>query len=232
MMKKTTDTHQKIVETLRGKSCLKQDIFALTKEVFSSFKSNLSNFTERLQNEVCVHDSRIKIDFKDQGDYACEVTIAGDVLVFVMHTNVFLFESSHEMWNTSYLKKDKNRGYCGVIHFYNFLSDSVRQQRVNDVGYLIGRLFVNKDRHFFIQGKHPLSLLFNDFVNAKLTEQRIQEIIESAVLYTLDFDLFVPPYQEIQQVTVQEMQEIGKSMFITTGKRVGYKFQTESDNFE
>jgi hypothetical protein len=225
-------THKKVVQTLKSKSCLKQDIFSLTKDVFASFKQNLSLYAEALRKEVCVKDDRIKIEFKDSGEYACELAIAGDILVFVMHTNVFQFESSHDLWQTSYLKKDVNRGYCGTIHMYNFLADSFRYQRMNDIGYMIGRLFVNKDRHFFVQGKRPLGLLFNDFMNSKLTDEKVQEVIEAAVLYTLDFDLYTPPFQDIQLATVQEMQEIGKSMFITTGKRVGYKFQTDNDDFE
>lgn len=231
MMKKS-ETHKKVIATLKSKSCLKQDIFSLTKEVFASFKKHLSDYIDQLQKEVCKHDSRIIVEYKDQGEYACEVTIAGDLLVFAMHTNVFQFESSHELWKTSYLKEDSNRGYSGTIHMYNFLADSFRQNRTNDVGYLIGRIFVNKDRHFFVQGKRPLGLLFNDFVNAEIDDKQIRAIIEAAVLYTLDFDLYTPPYQSIQQVTVQEMQEIGKSQFIKTGKRVGYKFQADNDNFE
>ena len=44
--------------------------------------------------------------------------------------------------NTSYVKEDKNRSYCGVIHLYNFLADSFKYNRLNDVGYLIGRVFI------------------------------------------------------------------------------------------
>ncbi len=225
-------THQKIISTLKSKSCLKQDVYSLTKEVFGQFKSRLKLYCDLLESEVCPIDARIRIEYKEQGDYVCEATIAGDLLVFVMHTNVSQFDGDHAVWNTSYMKEDENRGYCGTIHIYNFLADSFRHNRASDVGYLIGRVYVNKDQHFFVQGKRPLSLFFNDFVNDILTVERIQDVIEVAILYTLDFDLYSPPYHEVQQVTVQEMKLINQSTFFKTGKRVGYKFQSDIEEFD
>lgn len=227
-----SSTHKKIVETLKGKSCLKQDVYGLTKEIFAHFKARLSLYCDTLEGDVCTIDERIRISYTERGDYVCEATIAGDLLVFVMHTNVSQFDGDHGVWNTSYMKEDENRGYCGTIHIYNFLADSFRHNRTSDIGYLIGRLFVNKDLHFFVQGKRPMSLLFNDFVNDVLTVERIQDVIEASILYTLDFDLYSPPYQEVQQVTVQEMKLINQSTFFKTGKRVGYKFQSDVDDFE
>lgn len=221
--------HDKIVSTLKGKSCLKQDVYQLTKEAFATFKTQIADYCELLKSAVCKVDDRIRIEYAEKGDYACQVTIAGDILVFVMHTNVSQFDEQHRVWNTSYMKADENRGYCGTLHMYNFLADSFRHNRVNDRGYLIGRLFVNKEKHFFVQGKGMLGLLFNDFVNDVLTEERILEVIKASIQYTLDFDLYSPPYRQIQQTTVQEMILINQSTFLHTGKRVGYKFHSEMD---
>ncbi len=211
---------------------MKQDVFVLTKDIFAQIKERLENYSQVLDENLCAVDNRVRIKYEELGDYVCQTTIAGDLLVFVMNTNVSQFEGDHSAWNTSYLKEDENRGYCGSIYIYNFLADSFRHNRTNDVGYLIGRLFVNKERHFFIQGKRPLSLQFNDFINDELTAQRIQDVIEVAILYTLDFDLYSPPYHEVQQVTVREMKLINQSTFFSTGKRVGYRFQSDMDDFD
>lgn len=225
-------THDKIIATLRSKSCLKQDVYALTKDVFAQFKARLEMYSEALDQNLCAVDNRVRIRYEERGDYVCQTTIAGDLLVFVMHTNVSQFEGDHSAWNTSYLRENENRGYCGSIYIYNFLADSFRHNRTNDVGYLIGRLFVNRERHFFVQGKRPMSLQFNDFINDVLTVERIQDVIEAAILYTLEFDLYSPPYHEVQQVTVSEMKVINQSTFFKTGKRVGYKFQADIDDFD
>ena len=55
-----------------------------------------------------------------------------------------------------------------MINIYNFLADSFKYNRLNDVGYLVGRVFLNKDLHYFVEGKRQLGFLYNDFVNDKL----------------------------------------------------------------
>ena len=38
-------------------------------------------------------DQRVEFYYKNKGDLQAEIKVAGDVLVFQMHTNVFQFES-------------------------------------------------------------------------------------------------------------------------------------------
>ena len=58
----------------------------------------------------------------------------------------------------------------------------------------------------------------------------MRSIVESAILYTIDFDLLVPPYDAVNQITVnQKIQQSGNSAF-KTGKRLGFTFEADSDN--
>ncbi|MEZ4739038.1 MAG: hypothetical protein R2818_06690 [Flavobacteriales bacterium] len=40
---------------------------------------------------------------------ACELKVAGDVVIFQMHTNVFRLDQSHSYWKGSYLEEDELR---------------------------------------------------------------------------------------------------------------------------
>jgi hypothetical protein len=62
-----------------------------------------------------------------------------------------------------------------------------------------------------------------------MTKKMALEIIESAVLYTINFDLLTPPYNNIKEVTVQEFRAALDPMQIKTGKRLGFKFQADTD---
>ena len=45
------------------------------------------------------------------------------------------------------------RSFCGVINIYNFLSQTLlKYNRLNDAGFLIASVFINKDYHFFVEG--------------------------------------------------------------------------------
>jgi hypothetical protein len=144
-----------------------------------------------------------------------------------MHTNVFQFDNTHPLWKSGYFKDNDKNSYVGIINIYNFLSDSIRYQRQWDMGYLIGRVFVNRERHFMVQGKRQLGYLFNDMINSELTKEKIKEVVHSAILYTLDFDLLVPPYENLQEITLEQIQSISQSHSLATGKRLGFRFGLE-----
>ena len=177
-------------------------------------------------------DKDVLVDFIDKSEYEFHIKFGGDILVFFMHTNVFDFEKSHAIWKTSYLKEDELRAYCGMINVYNFLSDSFKYNRLNDVGYLVGRIFLNKDLHYFVEGKRQLGFLYNDFVNEVINNDKIRKIIESSILYSMDFDLLTPHYDTMKVVSVNEVNEVTSAMSIKTGKRLGFKFQADNDFIE
>jgi len=220
-----------ILETLKEKGSLKQNVFRKTTAVFKDFKTEAQNLIGELEVDMKKFDKEISIQFIDKGEYEFHIKFGGDILVFFMHTNVFDFEKSHNIWNSSYVKEDELRSYCGMINVYNFLADSFKYNRVNDLGYLVGRVFVNKDLHYFVEGKRQLSFLYNDFVNEVISKEKIKSIIESTILYTLDFDLLTPPYDNMKEVSVIDVIEVTNAMNIKTGKRLGFKFQADSDLF-
>ena len=119
-----------------------------------------------------------------------------------------------------------------MIYIYNFLADSFKYNRVNDVGYMIARIFVNIDSHYFVEGKRQLGFLYNDFPNKVIDRQAMKSIIESAIIYALDFDLFTPPFDEMQEVSVSQILEASENMRIKTGKRLGFRFQADSDQID
>lgn len=221
-----------ILETLKEKGCLKQKVFKNTIAIFKDFKSEAKTLISELKAEMQDFDKEVSIQFIDKGKYEFHIKFGGDILVFFMHTNVFDFEKSHNIWNSSYLKEDELRAYCGMINVYNFLADSFKYNRVNDLGYLVGRLFVNKDLHYFVEGKRQLGFLYNDFVNEVISKEKIKAIIESTILYSLDFDLLTPPYENMKEVSLIDVIEVTNAMNIKTGKRLGFKFQADNDLIE
>jgi hypothetical protein len=208
---------------------LKQDIFKLTGETFELFKKELKLVAESLHEKVAQFDKRIVVEYHSSSPFSIQIRTAGDLMIFEMHTNVFLFDDSHKVWSLSYVQEDTERAYCGLISIYNFLSDSLKYKRVNDVGYLIGRLFLNKEGHFMVEGKRQMGFLYNHFSTDVLTPDKVREVIESAILYCLNFDLLTPPYDAVQEVTFSQMSENAQVINAVTGKRLGFRFHHDED---
>ncbi|HYH55775.1 MAG TPA: hypothetical protein VD772_04140, partial [Anseongella sp.] len=116
------------------------------------------------------------------------------------------------------------RAYCGVIHVHNFLADSIRYNRINDTGYLVARIFVNKERHFFVEGRGQFSFLYEDFTRNVLSKAVIEGIVELAINHSIEFDLVAPDFEQIQAISLMDKQlEYGNSGY-QTDKQLGYKF--------
>ncbi len=217
-----------IVKLMKEKVALKQTVAERTEEGFVLLKRMLRDLFSDLQGEVKRIGKNIPLEYKDRGDYRVDFTLGDDYLVFQLHTNVFTFEGSHEVWKTSYVRDDASRSCVGKILVYNFLTESMTYNRPNDLGYLIARIFINKENHYFVEGKRQLGFLYNDFSSLEFNEEAVRKLLESAILYSLDFDPFTPPYDQVIQVTVGEIQETEVQAKIATGKRLGFRFQTDS----
>ena len=105
-----------------------------------------------------------------------------------MHSNIFTFNKQHSIWNNNYVKENNLNSYCGIINIYNFLSDSIKYNRQHDLGFLIGRIFVNQEKHFFTDGQGQLGFLFNNLENNIITEENIEKIVNCSIMYALEFD--------------------------------------------
>lgn len=219
------------------KADLKHSVYKQTFQAFRQMKQVIRDTWEHFGTYLSDQESAIIIKCKDRSEYEMEVQFGGDTLIFMMHSNVFQFPSIDEVNESEYIHKDSERSFVGVINIYNFLSDSFKYRRVNDLGYLIGRVFINKEGHYFIQGKKELSQLHNNFARDVITEEKIENIVLQAVLYTLNFELLTPPYKAVKVVSVNDFQSASSNLRMPTGKRLGFAFnettfEEEHDNIE
>ena len=229
MAEENPTERQKLFAELIKKAELKQKVYSNTFESFRLIKKTIDKLTVEYEEYYALHPVKRHVPFESRmrGDYEIEVKFGGDILLFLMHTNIFEFSRSHEVMRTGYIKEDSNRSYCGVINIYNFLSDSFKYNRINDVGYMIGRVFVNKEKHYFIEGKRELGFIYNNFENHVMDSTAAESIIEAAISYTINFDLLTPPYEQMQEVTVSEMKNTLDAISLKTGKRLGFQFQAD-----
>ena len=211
------------------KSELKQNVYQATKDTFELFRKETRELIELFRERCRAEGRQVAFEFTDRGDFEFEVKFAGDILLFMMHTNVFEFSRDHQVMKTPYVREDPRRSYCGVIHIYNFLADSFAYQRDNDLGYMIGRVFINNEKHYFIEGKRELGMLYTNFNTSTVTPESVQGIVESAIEYTTNFDLLTPPYDEVKLVSVGEMRTNFDKKSLVTGKRLGFRFQADNE---
>lgn len=216
-----------IVETLVAKSTTKTEVYDQTFEVFNQLKEILHELVNDLNPHLKDLDRRVRLEYRDRGKFEAEVRLAGDVLLFSMHTNVFEFDRDHSIWRLSYVERDRLNSYCGVINMYNFLADSFKYNRAEDLGYLVGRLFINREQQFFVEGKRQTDYHSGTFGSQVVSKEALIDIIQTAMQYTLDFDLLVPPYDIVKIATVSQLNTKVENSKLQTGKRLGFRFNAD-----
>ena len=230
-MQQSNQKQKDLFARIYDKSKLKQDVYSNTKTAFTKLTDILKTIESDYNGYLKKSKKDIDLSFelRIKSEFELEVKFGGDILIFMMHTNIFEFPRNHAVMQSSYVKEDKNRSYCGTINIYNFLADSFKYNRVNDVGYLIGRLFINKDNQYFIEGKKELGFIYNNFGVNEFNKETILQIVEAAIDYTINFDLLTPPYENVKYVSLAEMKNTLDTISLKTGKRLGFKFQADTE---
>lgn len=227
VMPEPEDKKVQIITTLKEKSLLKQKVFDNTLEWFSVLKDLLKSMSKDVNNNLGDLDPRVRMEYTDRSSFDAQLKVAGDILLFSMHSNIFQFDREHPAWKTPYIQKNKNNAYSGMINIYNFLYDSFKYSRLDDLGYLIARIFINHENQYLVEGKRQMGMLFSNYGNEPITRSSLQVIISTAIQYSLEFDLLVPPYDTVKIATVGQAEEKIQHSRIITGKRLGFQFNSD-----
>lgn len=221
-----SETYKKLIQ----KGNLKQNIYKNTLEAFETFKKQAIQFQECWEEHFASKNELIRVNINKDIEYEFKLGFSTDTLLFLMHSNIFEFPRAHEVNKLPYVREDTNRSYCGVINIYNFLSDSFKYNRINDSGYLIGRIYINIDNHFLIEGKREIGMIANNFSKNIFDETAAASILDAGINYSIDFDLLTPSYEDIKEISVLDiLQTEIQSTTIKTAKRMGFRFQADED---
>jgi hypothetical protein len=218
--------NQDLINLVKAKSILNKDVTDLTFEAFTLIKKLLSQVEKTLKHQIT--DDRIKFQFSDKGAFEAELRVGEDIIIFLMYTNALVFDPGHAIYKTGYISKNTENATCGMISIYNFLSDSFKYERRNDIGFLIGRMFINKENHFFMEGKKQLGVLYNDISENIINEESILKVIEKSIQYSVDIDINVPPFDAMKEISVHDVLDFSLQATISSGKRLGFKFQNDT----
>lgn len=209
-----------ILQILATKSSNKQLVHRRVLSAFAELRIVVQSVAVELNSKMVGIDRSVVVEFVDRGEFEFEIRFSGDSLVFQVHTNAFLLPSGHPVLASSYVKADANRAYYGLIHVYNFLSDSFRMRRLNDVGTLVSRFFVNAAGHHFVEGVGPLNLPLKE---SEVCADDLRAWLYRLMVTAMDFDLQAAPFEAIQEVSVLALEGIREELRQRTGKRLGFR---------
>ncbi|MBF9255353.1 hypothetical protein I2I11_18795 [Pontibacter sp. 172403-2] len=219
-----------IINGLHQKSKTKQTIYRNTQQTFNRMKEISQALVAELTERVTKQDAEVLIEYRNLNEHEFHVKFSGDLLVFVMHSNIITFPDDSEIMQSVYVQEDFRRRFFGHIMAYNFMADTIKYNRLDDPGYLVGRMLVNIENHFCIEGVRQLDLSFeqaSDIARNEITDKTLRVIVESAMIAAVNNDLMGQDISEIERITLKQKLE---NTHLTRPHKLGFQIVHELTN--
>ena len=215
-----------VVNLLSEKASLKQDVFSITKEVFGQMKEMTETITTKIKNAPEIDTDKVRVEFEDLNEFEFQLKVGSDIVVFLMKTNVFALPANHKDYNHRYFKSDWKKGYFGQIMIYDFIADSIKFNRVDDVGYLIERVFINFENHFMVESLKNIGYTYPDISRNIINEEVLENLIEDAILVSIETDLVSTSFSDNFNLTIEQRRIKRGKM---AGSKLGFQMSTTKD---
>lgn len=220
------DPLDQIQQMLESKSSAKQVTYKNLLSSFDLLAKESKRIITELRKRVKPGDEDVTVDFKLVNEHEFQVKLAGDLLVFVLHTNVVTFAEEHPLMNSDYIKEKEINRYFGQIMIYNFMSDSIKYNRMNDPGYLLARILINHESRFLVEGEGQLGFLYNAISQVQISELDLNSIVKLSLKIAIENDLMAPPFPDVRFITVYQKNE--KTQELGAGQKIGFKMSYQS----
>lgn len=220
------DKLETIFEGLKQKSTTKQEIFRNTKETFEKMRVVAADIVDYLSKKITEVDSTVIIEYRNVNEFEFQIKFSGDLLIFVMHSNIVTLPEEHELMSNPYVEEDFRRRFFGHIMAYNFMADSIKYNRMNDPGYLLARILINVENHFFLEGVNELDLEYTDIAKNVVDDKALRLFIESAMVASVNNDLMAPDIDDIKKISVKQKME---NQQVSRGQKLGFSFSYEGN---
>jgi hypothetical protein len=214
-----------IKNLLEGKSIAKQATYRFVVDAFAVLSNEAKRVVDELTRRVHPDDKDVTVEYNMISEHEFDVKLAGDMLIFVMHTNIVTFEDTHAIMKEEYITQNEVNRYFGQIMIYNFMADSLKFNRTNDPGYLLARLMINHDNRFFIEGEKELSE-FNKISDDPISEEVLLKIVKIVLRMAIENDLIAPPFMDVKSITLH--QKRAHTPQLGGGQKIGFRMSYEN----
>lgn len=215
-----------IKHLLESKSTAKQVTYKNLLSAFHTLSKESKRIIEELKKKMNPGDEDVTVDYKTINEHEFHVKLAGDLLVFVLHTNVVTFSDDHAVMKSSYIQEKEINRYFGQIMIYNFMADSVKYNRVNDPGYLLARILINHENRFLVEGEGQLAFLYGNISSHAIQENELNQIVKISLQVAIENDLMAPPYPDVQFITLFQKNE--KTQELGAGQKIGFRMSYQN----
>lgn len=212
---------------LESKSTAKQITYKNLLAAFAVLRKESIRISSELTARAKPYDEDVTVHFREVNEHEFEVKLAGDLLVFVLHTNVVTFDPNSPVMQDPYVTQNVVNRYFGQIMIYNFMADSLKFNRINDPGYLLARLLINHEGRYVVEGDGRLSQLAVKISPAAITDEELAILVKFVMMSAIENDLTAPPFPDVRFITLHQKME--KTQELGAGQKIGFRMSYQKN---
>jgi hypothetical protein len=220
-MEEKSDPIDQIKSLLESKSTAKQVTYKNLLRAFEVLSAEAQRIVKELKAKVHAGDDDVTVEYSKINSHEFHVKLAGDLLIFVLHTNVVAMDGSHPVMQDPYMREKEVNRYFGQIMIYNFMADSLKFNRINDPGYLLARLLINREGRYVIEGDGHLTTIANKISSQPIVETELSILVKLALMLAIENDLVAPAFPDVRYITL--FQKMEKTLELGAGRKIGFQ---------
>lgn len=209
---------------LRTKSVLKQKIWNLALDMFDGLKNEASGLANTLSDK---NNEYPEVEFSEIDQHEFNLKFGSDILVFSLQTNIVTFAKSYHVMKSKSVSSNKDLSFFGQIIIYDFMADTIKYHRTDDLGYLLARVLINADNHFVIEGVGGLKYIFQSIEETEATKANLSLLVKKALAVSIDNDLYGSDFSKIRSITLGK--KLAKTREIGHGDKIGFQLKDEDE---
>jgi hypothetical protein len=213
-----------IKHLLESKSTAKQTAYKNIRWAFNILSQESKGIVEELKRRAKPSDRDVTVEYNFVSEHEFDVKLAGDMLIFVMNTNVVTLEDAHAIMTADYIRENEVNRYFGQILVYNFMAESLKYHRHNDPGYLLARLMINHENRYFIEGEKELEA-YNEISEQPVSEEDLQKVVKIVLKMAIENDLVAPPFTEVKSITLNQKRD--HTLELGGAQKIGFRMSYE-----
>ncbi|MTI41890.1 hypothetical protein [Fulvivirga lutimaris] len=210
-----------IASLIESKSAVKQEAYRKLCNNFKLLEKEAKMVVKQINEKISKKDKDIILEVEYISDQEFHIRAAGDLLIFIMHTNIIVLDEAHGFNKSPYVQENAHNKYLGQINVYNFMADSLKFNRLNDPGYLLARLFINHEGRFLVEGERQLNFMFENVSEKPISNFDLNVIIQLVISQSIDNDLITSPFPNIRVISLNQKME--KTQALGPGYKIGFQ---------
>lgn len=210
-----------IAGLIETKSAVKQEAYRKLCSNFKLLEKEAKTVVKQINEKITKKDKDIILEVEHISEQEFHIKVAGDLLIFIMHTNIIVLDQGHGFNKSPYTQANPANKYLGQINVYNFMADSLKFNRINDPGYLLARLFINHEGRFLVEGERQLNFMFESVSEKPISNFDLNIITQLVISQSIDNDLITSPFPNIRVISLN--QKIEKTQALGAGYKIGFQ---------